>query len=94
MRCKQESDAPGTGLPIRRVGDSDIITLAKGLAEEFRLARLSRADPQAASSAGMHGTTFGGNPISAAAGLAVLDAIESDGLLDRAVEAGERLTQA
>ena len=33
---------------------------------------------------GMHGSTFGGNPVSCAAALAVLDAIESDGLLARA----------
>jgi acetylornithine aminotransferase len=39
----------------------------------------------------MHGSTFGGNPVSASAALAVLDAIEEDGLRQRAVELGERL---
>ena len=33
---------------------------------------------------GSHGTTFGGGPLACAAGLAVLDAIESDNLLDNA----------
>ena len=32
--------------------------------------------------AGQHGTTFGGNPLACAAGLAVLDTIEKEGLLD------------
>jgi acetylornithine aminotransferase len=39
----------------------------------------------------MHGSTFGGNPLACAAGLAVLDTIAAEGLLDRAREAGEHL---
>ena len=71
----------------------DIITLAKGLGGGIPIGAVVACGSAASLlQPGMHGTTFGGNPISAAAGLAVLDAIESDGLLDRAVEAGERLT--
>ena len=40
---------------------------------------------------GMHGSTFGGNPLACAAGLAVLDTIAAEGLLDHAREAGEHL---
>jgi acetylornithine aminotransferase len=40
---------------------------------------------------GMHATTFGGNPVCCAAGLAVLDTIAAEGLLDRVKRLGERL---
>ncbi len=40
---------------------------------------------------GHHGTTFGGNPVVAAAALAVLDTIEAEGLLDHVRKVGERL---
>jgi acetylornithine/LysW-gamma-L-lysine aminotransferase len=40
---------------------------------------------------GGHGTTFGGNPLAAAAGLAVLEEIEERGLMARAVTLGSRL---
>jgi acetylornithine aminotransferase len=39
----------------------------------------------------MHATTFGGNPVCCAAGLAVLDTIAAEGLLDRVKRLGERL---
>jgi acetylornithine aminotransferase len=42
---------------------------------------------------GMHGSTFGGNPLACAAGLAVLDTIAAEGLLDHAREAGEHLAR-
>ncbi|MGL5862257.1 MAG: aminotransferase class III-fold pyridoxal phosphate-dependent enzyme, partial [Phycicoccus sp.] len=41
-----------------------------------------------------HGSTFGGNPLACAAGLAVLGAVESEGLLDHARAAGEHLERA
>ena len=40
---------------------------------------------------GNHGTTFGGNPVAAAAALAVIDTIEKDGLLEHVTEVGQRL---
>ena len=42
--------------------------------------------------AGAHGSTFGGNPIAAAAALAVLDTIRDEGLLERAKEIEHRFT--
>ncbi|MHB8627925.1 MAG: aspartate aminotransferase family protein [Aggregatilineales bacterium] len=40
-----------------------------------------------------HGTTFGGNPIGCAAALAALDALTSDGLIERAAELGDWLIE-
>ena len=37
---------------------------------------------------GMHAATFGGNPIAARAGIATIETIEQDGLLDRATQLG------
>jgi acetylornithine aminotransferase/acetylornithine/N-succinyldiaminopimelate aminotransferase len=39
--------------------------------------------------AGMHGTTFGGGPLACAVAIAVIDAIEKDGLLAHATEVGD-----
>ncbi len=72
----------------------DVITLAKGLAGGMPMGAVIGIGAAASLfSPGMHGSTFGGNPISARAALAVIDAIESDGVLLRAQEAGERLAQ-
>jgi acetylornithine aminotransferase len=43
---------------------------------------------------GSHGSTFGGNPVAAVAGLAVIAVIERDCLLDHATALGDRLTRA
>ncbi|MFD8554144.1 aminotransferase class III-fold pyridoxal phosphate-dependent enzyme, partial [Streptomyces fradiae] len=40
---------------------------------------------------GHHGSTFGGNPVACAAGLAVLDTLAADGALDHVKRVGERL---
>ncbi|WP_153504720.1 acetylornithine transaminase [Cumulibacter manganitolerans] len=58
----------------------DVITLAKGLGGGLPIgACLAFGDAGDLLTPGMHGTTFGGNPVAAAAGLAVLDvATESD----------------
>ena len=40
---------------------------------------------------GQHGTTFGGNPVAAAAALATLHVVERDGLLDNARIVGARI---
>ena len=70
----------------------DLVTLAKGLGGGLPLgAVVAGGRAAAALQKGDHGTTFGGNPVSCAAGLAVLEVIESEGLLDRADAAGTRL---
>jgi len=70
----------------------DVITLAKGLGGGIPIgAVIGIGDAASLLKPGMHGSTFGGNPVSAAAALAVLDAIEQDGLRQRARELGDRL---
>ncbi|MDA2987866.1 MAG: acetylornithine transaminase [Actinomycetota bacterium] len=70
----------------------DVITLAKGLAGGIPIgAVIGIGDAASLFQPGMHGSTFGGNPISARAALAVIGAIEDDDLLNRAVTAGEKL---
>ncbi len=71
----------------------DILTLAKGLAGGLPIGAMIRLDhPRCpAFEPGMHGSTFGGNPISAAAALAVLDVIATDDLLGNARARGEQL---
>ncbi len=73
----------------------DAMTLAKGLGGGVPVGALLTFGPQVSGllTAGQHGTTFGGNPLACAAGLAVLDAIADEGLLDHAREAGEHLEQ-
>jgi acetylornithine aminotransferase len=68
----------------------DIITLAKGLAGGLPIGAMIRlGDPGTpAFTPGSHGSTFGGNPISAAAALAVLDTITAEDLCTSATERG------
>ncbi|NTW52641.1 MAG: aspartate aminotransferase family protein [Chlorobiaceae bacterium] len=42
---------------------------------------------------GSHGTTFGGNPVACAAGLAMIDAIYADNLMEKAVETGKLIRE-
>ncbi len=73
----------------------DIITLAKGVAGGMPLGVTIGLGPAADLFApGDHGSTFGGNPVSTAAALAVLDTIEADDLLAHATAVGEAWSQA
>jgi acetylornithine aminotransferase len=70
----------------------DVLTLAKGLGGGLPIGACIGLGPAGtALGKGDHGSTFGGNPVACAAALAVLDTIESDGLLGRATATGERL---
>ncbi len=73
----------------------DAMTLAKGLGGGVPIGALVTFGPTTTGllTAGQHGSTFGGNPLAAAAGLAVLDTIEGAGLLARAGELGDHLAQ-
>jgi acetylornithine/N-succinyldiaminopimelate aminotransferase len=63
----------------------DIMTLAKSLCGGIAGgAMIARRDIAPSLRAGMHASTFGGNPIAAAAGIATLETIEADGLLAQA----------
>ena len=70
----------------------DLVTMAKGLGGGLPMgAVLARGEAATALVKGDHGTTFGGNPVVAAAALAVLDVLEKDDLLHRATVVGEAL---
>ena len=71
---------------------ADLVTLAKGLGNGFPIgACIATGRAAGLLGPGSHGSTFGGNPVAAAAGLAVIGIIERDGLLQRSREAGQRL---
>jgi acetylornithine aminotransferase len=70
--------------------DPDVVTLAKGLGGGLPLGAAIAFGPAAELlRPGQHGTTFGGNPVACAAGLAVLGTL--DGTLDEVKRTGERL---
>ena len=72
----------------------DILTLAKPLAGGLPMgAILLRADLAPAIKVGEHGSTFGGNPVAAAAALAVLDRLTAPGFLDDVGAKGLYLTR-
>mgnify|MGYP002139905435 FL=1 len=85
-RCGDWLASAGSGVT------ADIVTFAKGLGNGFPVgACVATGAAASLLGPGAHGTTFGGNPVAAAAGLAVLGIIERDGLLARVRTAGERL---
>lgn len=70
----------------------DIVTSAKSLAAGFPLSAVTgRAAVMDSVHVGGLGGTYGGNPVAAAAGLAVLDMIERDGLLERSKTLGAKV---
>ncbi|MFF8969354.1 acetylornithine transaminase [Streptomyces sp. NPDC014995] len=70
----------------------DVVTLAKGLGGGLPLgATVAFGRAAELLQPGQHGTTFGGNPIACAAGIAVLDTIDNEGLLENVKRQGERL---
>ncbi|KIA64717.1 acetylornithine transaminase [Nocardia vulneris] len=71
----------------------DVITLAKGLGGGLPIgAVLATGRAAELLTPGLHGTTFGGNPVCAAAALAVLRTIDEEGLLAHVESVGKRLS--
>lgn len=71
----------------------DVMTLAKGLGAGLPIgAVLAGGEAAELFTPGMHGTTFGGNPVCAAAALAVLRTLEAEGLLEHVESVGKRLS--
>jgi acetylornithine aminotransferase/acetylornithine/N-succinyldiaminopimelate aminotransferase len=67
----------------------DVTTLAKPVAGGVPMgAMLCTEAAASAFTPGMHGTTFGGNPLACAAAIAVIDTIKRDGILDHVTETG------
>ena len=75
----------------------DVMTLAKGLGGGVPIGAVAMTEKaaaglsMAAGGAVPHATTFGGNPLACAAANAVLDIIETEGLLERVTQAGDYL---
>jgi len=68
----------------------DILCLAKGIAGGVPMgATLVRPDILASMSKGEHSSTFGGNPLSCAAGIATLHALTQDGLIENSEKMGK-----
>jgi predicted acetylornithine/succinylornithine family transaminase len=74
--------------------EPDILTCAKALAGGIA-AGVMIARPEVADvfKPGMHAATFGGNPIACRAGLATIETIEEDGLLERGTAIGEQFRE-
>jgi len=68
----------------------DLITMAKGMGNGFPVGGLL-ISPEFKASHGLLGTTFGGNHLACAAGLAVLEVLESEKLQSNALELGEKV---
>jgi 4-aminobutyrate aminotransferase/(S)-3-amino-2-methylpropionate transaminase len=70
----------------------DLVTSAKSLGGGLPISAVTgRAEIMDSVHVGGLGGTYGGNPVAAAAALAVLDLIERDGLLERSRDLGERM---
>ncbi|KQO57761.1 aspartate aminotransferase family protein [Sphingomonas sp. Leaf257] len=70
----------------------DIMAVAKGIGGGFPLgACLATEEAAKGMVAGTHGSTYGGNPLSMAAGEAVLDVIQEPGFLEHVEAMGQRL---
>jgi acetylornithine/N-succinyldiaminopimelate aminotransferase len=72
--------------------EPDIMAIAKGIGGGFPLgACLATEKAARGMGLGTHGSTYGGNPLAMAAGMAVLDAVANEDFLAEVVEKGERI---
>jgi acetylornithine aminotransferase len=75
--------------------EPDLVTYAKGLGGGIPIgACMAFGAAAELIQPGQHGTTFGGNPVACAASLAVLDVIESEGLMNNATAMGDAIVAA
>ena len=72
--------------------NADIYTMAKGIANGFPVGAMAIA-PHIEAKKGMLGTTFGGNPLSCAAAIAVADVMAIEGLVENAAKMGQLLME-
>ena len=73
----------------------DIMATAKGIGGGFPLgACLATEEAAKGMVVGTHGSTYGGNPLAMAAGMAVFDVIEEPGFLENVTNLGDRLRQS
>ena len=72
--------------------DPDIVLLAKGMGSGYPISAILFKEELSSWPPGAHGTTFGGNPVAAAASMATLDLLE-EGLMANAANVGARLME-
>jgi acetylornithine/N-succinyldiaminopimelate aminotransferase len=70
--------------------EPDIMSMAKGMGNGFPIGGIL-ISPKFKASYGLLGTTFGGNHLACAAGVAVLDVMKDENLIDNAAKIGEYL---
>src|SRR5260221_6072749 len=81
----------GKLLAIEHTGvEPDIVCLAKGIASGLPLGAFIARAEQMSWPPGSHGSTFGGNPVACAAGLATLDLLD-EGLMENAAKVGDQM---
>ncbi len=75
--------------------EPDIMTVAKGIGGGFPLgACLATEEAAKGMVFGTHGSTYGGNPLAMAAGMAILDVMLEPGFFEHVAKMGDRLRQA
>ncbi len=92
-RCSAAWAAPAPCSPTRsKASTPDVLSAAKGIAGGFPMGAILATERVAKHlSPGSHGTTFGGNPLAAAAANAVLDVVLAPGFLAQVAARGRRL---
>lgn len=85
---------PGTLFAYEQYGITpDLVTLAKGMGNGFPLAAVLMSEEIALSlKPGIHGSTYGSNPLAMAVGNAVLDVLQEDGFLKNVQTMSEQLS--
>jgi len=71
--------------------EPDVLLAGKGIASGMPLGAMIAKDSKMTWTAGTHGSTYGGNPVSCAAALATMDVIEQEHLLENADKVGHLL---
>jgi len=72
----------------------DIMTVAKALGGGVPIGAILAAPRADVFEPGDHGSTFGGGPLACAAAVAVMQAVESEGLVEHAAEVGDYLAES
>lgn len=70
--------------------EPEVMTFAKGMANGFPIGATIAAPEVADSLAGLHISTFGGNPVSTTAALATIEVIDNENLVNHTAEIGEQ----
>jgi 4-aminobutyrate aminotransferase len=74
--------------------EPDIVCFAKGVTSGMPIGGIIARESLMTWGRGSHGSTFGGNPVAAAAALATLEVIEREGVMAQATETGEYIMDA